>query len=127
MFGSVVGITARSQNWLGSVGPQIDVQAAIQRWTAVGLNKEDIAQRLFDREYPPIKETSNVSGQAVGTSVLMGEKQKECDRLLGFLSEQLSEELQQSSIGIFKDLPTIIQDPDITKQVIEAQCKKLGQ
>lgn len=45
--GSIFGISARNQSWMGS-----DLSAEIQKWTNAGLNKEEVVYRLFNLEHP---------------------------------------------------------------------------
>jgi tetratricopeptide (TPR) repeat protein len=45
--GSVVGIWARNQNWLGT-----NLQTEVQQWATMGIPEQDIVQRLFEQHYP---------------------------------------------------------------------------
>jgi multisubunit Na+/H+ antiporter MnhC subunit len=124
VFGSILGISVRSRNWLGT---STNLRSEIQRWKDVGVDEKEVAQRLFDLEYPP-KEISKDSGQTdIRQSVLFGQAHKECERLLSYSRTELPMQLTISPIGIFNDLPSIIQNPEILEKVVETQCKKLGQ
>lgn len=45
--GSIVGIYVRSHNWLGN--PSLAKE--VEQWTELGLNREEVARRLFENKY----------------------------------------------------------------------------
>jgi hypothetical protein len=125
VLGSILGITARTHNWLG-IDIHVDVHAEIQKWKAVGIDEKDIVQRLFEREYPLSESSKNVSQADIKQSVLFGQTHNECQRLLSYSPDNLPIQLTISTIDIFNDLPSIIHDPEILEKVVTAQCEKLG-
>lgn len=47
LTGSIIGILARNNHWLGS-----DISSEILKWTDQGINRKDILDRLFEVNYP---------------------------------------------------------------------------
>lgn len=46
-LGSILGILARNYSWLGS-----DLSSELIKWERAGLNKTEVARRLFELQYP---------------------------------------------------------------------------
>ena len=124
IIGTSVGIIMRNQNMLGT-----DLQSEIKKLEEVGIKKEDVVKRIFDREYPPqVKYPKNVqtcSNQNTGT-FLFTKQTKECDRLLSLPSAELRRQLQVTPFDMLHVLPDFIDDDETLKKVVEAQCKELA-
>ena len=67
ILGSIIGIFARNQNWLGT-----NLRTEIQRWEAIGVDGKDVAKRLFDMHYPQ-NSSSEDADRITTTTVLRGE------------------------------------------------------
>ncbi|MCP3683078.1 MAG: hypothetical protein GY861_10340 [bacterium] len=127
--GASVGIIARTHNWLGVVDERPNIQAEIQRWKAVGIEEEKIANRLFDLEYPlqkaSIKKTDDTKNQPALTVLFEG-SHEECLRLSTTPDSKLKKNLAASSEPIFNPLPSLIEDTALLRKVVESQCDALG-
>ncbi len=70
LLGSGLGVFARTHNWLGS-----QLFFEVKKWTDIGLDKKEVAQRLLDSEYP----TSSMYSHSWSSSDLAAEIKKWTD------------------------------------------------
>ena len=125
VIGSIVGMMARNQNWLGS-----DLSFEINMWTDMGLEREKVVQTLFEKKYAPNSEAlKNGGGGTNGTTPYTGTflfaiTADECKNLL-FLTgpNELRETMADSHDDKVKKLSEIEADPDIMTEVIRVLCE----
>lgn len=125
VIGSILGIVVRNWNLLGS-----DIRPEIQKWTDAGLKlpEEEIALRLFNREYLS-KETPSETTEKSKTAgtILFSIKQADCDSLLGVLissPEELPKRLGGTNNKFFRVLPEIVHDSETLQKVVRELCKE---
>lgn len=56
VIGSVVGITARNNHWMGS-----SLSSELNQWEALGLDRTEVVRRIFEVEYPYTPYARNAS------------------------------------------------------------------
>lgn len=116
--GSMIGIEARNQDWLGR-----DITAEVNKWTApdLGLPKTEVVNRIFEATYPAGGNKDAPAGRTnPGNTVLFsGRIEDECVFLLARRTEELPGELEISGVAQLRKLPEIISDPPVLERVIK--------
>jgi hypothetical protein len=122
IFGSVLGLVARNQNWFG-----VDISTETKKWVEAGLNmsEPEIIQRLFDLRYPSlisntIRMEPQFNPQGAGSgSILFGVSTDTCAGLLGKTGSDLHQELSSSTDEQLQALALIITDALQLQQITE--------
>lgn len=121
--GSIFGIYVRNNNLLGS---DMDVAIEIQKWSAFGIQKQDVVNRLFDINFPSDGQLVSSPGQSIltGTTVLFSVSSDQCDILRAASirtevegSDALANALRR--IETLKSLPDVVEDPELLTNIVE--------
>lgn len=116
-FGSMLGVTARNNDWLGT-----DISIEAQKWISYGLKMppDEIVKRLFDARYPPGAAAATAPRDVYGSgTILFDVKVETCNALRGKSGDDLRLELESSTDTHLQALAQIVSNPDELEQLTE--------
>ena len=125
VFGSMLGMTARTHDWFG-----FDPAGEIDRWTGLGLEKKEVAQVLMQAKFgsggqtagPKENGSSGTAATTPKTTALYGITAKECDGFYGLSKiKDLRLELSSSPNRTLQRLESKLDDKNL-KEVIGIIC-----
>ena len=118
LFGVGLGMAARNTHLLGS-----DISVEISKWSKTGLSEQEIANRIFETQYPKAGQTvpSETSGTRSDTgTVLFAVGTNDCNQLYRAAARShndlvaVLEDIEHLSV-----LSTIITDESTLKEVVQ--------
>ncbi|MCH8961019.1 MAG: hypothetical protein IH820_06760 [Bacteroidetes bacterium] len=127
-IGASFGVVARSHRWL-----EPDIEKTVAEWDSLGLEKQYIAQRIFNRHYPSsggasdsgeTEEGKNGSPSQSGyEGYLFIRSVEECVNLTALQDDQLKFELITSSSKALKILAEEIDDIQLLRAFLRLACE----
>ncbi len=122
LIGSLLGMKARIDDWLGrDVG--IDMGREADAWIQAGLplDRGTIVHRLFESQYPP--PGSDAAPQPAPApeirTGLFGVSSDECRRMRGLMDDALRREVRVLTDERARRLAEIVPDAEVLQQIIE--------
>lgn len=128
VIGALLGIYGRNQGLLGST-----LSIEVSEWVSQGIEKDEVARRLFEARYPtqtlttcedgpftlPPASTSNTESHIVLGTWAFAVVSSECPALRGLQGEDLHRELESSNTVQFRNLAQIITDTAILESLVK--------